>query len=84
MSKYYGQGKEPELTNPWFPDEESWEGPSKTITSPVASAFHSIGGIAKSNTFEDRLSSTGEIPGHATTSDAGASTIGKTTKRGRK
>lgn len=82
-NKYYGANTGGnEARNPLFPDEESWEGPSKTIVSPVASAFDAIGGIAKSNTFEDRLSDTGAIPGHATKSDTGARRIGE--RKGRK
>ena len=78
MSKYYGSNTgSREATNPWFPDEESWEGPNKTIASPVASTFDAIGGIAKSNTFEDRLSPTGAIPGHATKSESGSRTMGQ-------
>jgi hypothetical protein len=82
MSKYYGTGSGREVVNPWYPDEESWEGPSKTIVSPVASAFDAIGGIAKSNTFDDRLSNTGAIPGHATKSENGSRRIGE--RKGRK
>lgn len=82
MSEYYGKGTGREIVNPWFPDEESWEGPSKTITSPVASAFDAIGGVAKGNTFEDRLSDTGAIPGHATKSESGSRSIGS--RKGRK
>ena len=79
MGDFYGKGGD--YANPFFPNEENWEGPSKTISSPVGSIFEHD--IAKSNTFEDRLSNSGAVPGHSTKSESASRSMGSRKKGGR-
>jgi hypothetical protein len=77
MSEFYGRGGDE--VNPIFPTETNWEGPSKTICSPVGSAWGMD--VASSNTFEDRLSNSGQIPGRTTSAENASRKMGE--KRGK-
>jgi hypothetical protein len=79
MGEFYGRGGE--VANPIFPTETNWEGPSKTICSPVGSIFEHE--IASSNTFEDRLSNSGQIPGRTTNAEDASRKMGEKRRGGR-
>jgi hypothetical protein len=71
--KLHGSGKE--TMNPFFPDETSFEGPNKTIYSPHGSIFESD--VSSTNTFEDRLTRTGRIPGKHSNAPGSPSNVEK-------
>jgi len=71
--KLYGAG--PNKENPFYPDEDSFEGSARSVYSAHGSIFeHDVTG---SNTFEDRLPKHGKIPGKQTKSATGARTMGQ-------
>jgi len=87
MSAFYGHGSEKEEANPFYPEETMWEGPTKTICSPYGSIFehHMAGG---QNTFEERLSNTGAVPGRTSMDESasrkmGEKRVGKAGKSGK-
>jgi hypothetical protein len=79
MGEFYGRGTE--VANPIFPTETNWEGPTKTISSPVGSIFEHD--IASSNTFEDRLSNSGKIPGRTTSAEGASRSMGEKRRGGK-
>lgn len=71
--KLYGAG--PNKENPFFPDEDSFEGTARSVYSSHGSVF--INDVTGSNTFEDRLPHSGKIPGKQTKAATGSRSMGQ-------